>query len=195
MMRSGRLRLCTSLLALLLLTAAQACAAEESGGKGAENAAEIFRWINFAILAGVLVWVFAKVLPPVFHRNAERISSAITKATAEKNDADRRVREAQSKLAHLEQEVAALRAAAERESAAEGDRIRALAQTEARKVAVAAQAEIAATERAARMELKALAARLAVDGAESLLAKQLTSAAAQDSLMDAFVKNLEGRPN
>lgn len=195
MMRSGRVRVWTSLLFLLLFTAAQACAAEESGGKGAEQATEIFRWINFAILAGVLLWVFAKLLPPVFHRNAERISSAITKATAEKDDADQRVREAESKLAHLEQEVAELRAAAERESAAEGDRIRALAQTEARKVAIAAQAEIEATERAARMELKALAAKLAVDGAESLLAKQLTSAAAQDSLMDAFVKSLEGRPN
>lgn len=195
MMRSGRLRVWTSLLALLLFTAAQAYAAEESGGKATDHAMEIFRWINFAILAGVLIWVFAKLLPPVFHRNAERISSAITKATAEKDDADRRVREAEGKLAHLEQEVAALRAAAERESAAEGDRIRALAQTEAKKVAIAAKAEIEATERAARMELKALAAKLAVDGAESLLAKQLTSGAAQDSLMDAFVKSLEGRPN
>lgn len=195
MMRSGRLRVWASLLALLLFTAAQAYAAEESGGKATDHATEIFRWINFAILAGVLIWVFAKLLPPVFHRNAERISSAITKATAEKDDADQRVREAESKLAHLEQEVAELRAAAERESAAEGDRIRALAQTEARKVAIAAQAEIEATERAARMELKALAAKLAVDGAESLLAKQLTSAATQDSLMDAFVKSLEGRPN
>lgn len=195
MIRSGQLRLWTSLLALLLVTAAQAYAAEESGGKATDHATEIFRWINFAILAGALLWVFAKLLPPVFHRNAERISSAITKATAEKDVADRRVREAESKLAHLEQEVAELRAAAERESAAEGDRIRALAQTEAKKVAIAAQAEVEATERAARMELKALAAKLAVDGAESLLAKQLTSAAAQDSLMDAFVKSLEGRPN
>ena len=195
MTQSGRLRVWTSLLALLLFTAAQAHAAEESGGKATDHATEIFRWINFAILAGVLIWVFAKLLPPVFHRNAARISSAITKATAEKDDADRRVREAESKLAHLEQEVAELRAAAERESAAEGDRIRALAQTEAKKVAIAAQAEIEATERAARMELKVLAAKLAVDGAESLLAKQLTSAAAQDSLMDAFVKSLEGRPN
>lgn len=193
MQRSG-LRLWTSLFVLLLFTAAQAYAAEESSGKPPEHAMELFRWINFAILAGVLIWVFAKVLPPVFHRNAGRISSAITKATAEKDDADRRVREAESKLAHLEQEIAALRASAERESAAEGDRIRALAQTEAKKVAIAAHAEIEATERAARMELKALAAKLAVDGAESLLAKQLTPAA-QDSLMDAFVKSLEGRPN
>lgn len=193
MMQSGRLRLCASLLALLVFTAVQAYA-DESGAGGAERATGIFRWINFAILAGAVIWVFAKVLPPVFHKNAERISSAITKATAEKAEAERRVREAESKLERLEQEVAALRATTERESAAEADRIRALAQAEAKKVAIAAQGEIEATERAARQELKALAARLAVDGAESLLTKQLTSAA-QESLMDAFVKSLEGRPN
>ena len=56
------------------------------------------------------------------------------------------------------------------------------------------QAEIDAAERAARLELKALAASLAVDGAESLLAKQLTPAA-QETLVDTFVKSLEGRPN
>lgn len=193
MTQSGRLRFWVSLLALLLLTAVQAHA-DESGTSGAERATAIFNWINFAIVAGVLIWVFAKVLPPVFHKNAERISSAITKATAEKAEAERRVREAESKLAHLEQEVAALRASTERESAAEAYRIRALAQAEAKKVAIAAQGEIEATERAARQELKALAARLAIDGAESLLTKQLTPAA-QESLMDAFVKSLEGRPN
>lgn len=192
-MQSGRLRICASLLALLLFAAMQAYA-DESGTAGAERATGIFRWINFAILAGAVIWVFAKVLPPVFHKNAERISSAITKATAEKAEAERRVREAESKLERLEQEVAALRAATERESAAEADRIRALAQAEAKKVAIAAQGEIEATERAARQELKALAGRLAVDGAESLLAKQLTPSA-QESLMDAFVKSLEGRPN
>lgn len=193
MTQSGRLGSWVSLLALLLLTAVQAHA-DESGTSGAERATAIFNWINFAIVAGVLIWVFAKVLPPVFHKNAERISSAITKATAEKAEAERRVREAESKLAHLEQEVAALRASTERESAAEAYRIRALAQAEAKKVAIAAQGEIEATERAARQELKALAARLAIDGAESLLTKQLTPAA-QESLMDAFVKSLEGRPN
>ena len=52
----------------------------------------------------------------------------------------------------------------------------------------------AAAERAARLELKALAANLAVDSAESLLAKQLTPQA-QEALVSAFVKGLAGRPN
>jgi F0F1-type ATP synthase membrane subunit b/b' len=44
------------------------------------------------------------------------------------------------------------------------------------------------------VELKALAAKLAVDGAESLLVKQLTPKA-QELLVSEFVKSLEGRPN
>ena len=62
------------------------------------------------------------------------------------------------------------------------------------KIEAAAKAEILAAERAARVELKALAANLAVDGAESLLVKQLT-AKAQESLLNDFVESLEGRPN
>jgi F-type H+-transporting ATPase subunit b len=179
---------------VLLFTVAVAHAAEEGGSAATETATEIFKWINFAIVVGLVVWVFGKLLPPKFRKNAENIASAITKATAAKAAADAQLREAETKLANLEKEVAELRASAERESTAETQRIRTLTQADAQKIGVAAKAEIAAAERAARLELKALAARLAVDGAESLLAKQLTPQA-QESLISNFVKSLEGRPN
>jgi F-type H+-transporting ATPase subunit b len=179
---------------LFLIMFCTTLAAEESGKAGAETATAIFRWINFAIVAGVIVWVFAKKLPPWFRKNADTIRSAITKATAAKVDADRQLREAEAKLANLQREVAELRAFAEREGAGETERIRALAKSDAQKIFLAAKAEIEAAERAARLELKAIAAKLAVDGAESLLAKQLTPQA-QESLVTAFVKSLDGRPN
>ena len=184
-----------SLLLLLFCLALNAFAAEEGGSSANERAKEVFKWINFAIVAAAVIWVFAKKLPASFRANAETISSAITKATAAKEGADREVREAETKLAHLEQEIAAFRAAAQKEADGEAERIRSLAKSDAAKIGVAAHAEIEAAERAARMELKALAASSAVDGAESLLVKQLTSEAAQESLVEAFVKGLEGRPN
>ncbi len=192
--QNRRLRVFSSLLVLLFCVALSAHAAEEGGSAATERANEIFKWINFAIVAAVLIWLFAKYLPPKFRGNAEKISFAITKATAAKEEAERQVREAETKLANLKQEIAELQATAKREAVEEGERIRALAQSDAKKVGIAAHAEIEAAERAARMELKALAASLAVDGAETLLAKQLTPAA-QESLMDNFVKSLEGRPN
>jgi F-type H+-transporting ATPase subunit b len=183
-----------SLAALFFCVALRAYAAEEGGGSSSERANEIFKWINFAIVAAVVIWLFGKKLPAWFRGNADHISSAITKATAAKEEAERQVREAETKLGNLKQEIAALQATAKREAAEEGERIRALAQSDSNKVGVAARAEIEAAERAARLELKALAASLAVDGAEALLAKQLTPAA-QETLVDTFVKSLEGRPN
>jgi F-type H+-transporting ATPase subunit b len=168
--------------------------AEEEPNSAAGHASELFRWINFAIVAAVLIWLFAKKLPGWFRGNADKINSAISKATAAREEAERQVREAETKLANLKQEIAALQAVAKRETIEEAERIRALAQSDAQKAGIAAQAEIEAAERAARLELKALAASLAVDGAGSLLAKQLTPSA-QESLVDNFVKSLESRPN
>ena len=175
-----------------LFFAGTAFAAEEGGA--AAGPTELFKWINFAIVAGALIWVFAKILPPKFRANAEKISSAITKATAAKAEADRQLKDAEQRLGRLEDEVRALRAEAEKEGAAEAERIRALAKSDVEKVGVAAKAEIEAAERAARIELKALAAKLAVDGAESLVAKQLTPQT-QDALIAGFVKSLQGSPN
>ncbi|MGH7839092.1 MAG: hypothetical protein ACREQC_14870 [Candidatus Binataceae bacterium] len=179
---------------LFFSVALSAQAADEGGNAAAQTANQIFKWINFAIVIGALVWLFGKKLPSWFRGNAESISSAITKATAAREEAERQVREAEAKLAHLQEEIATLHAAAQREAAVEEEHIRALTQTDAKKVGIAAQLEIEAAERAARLELKALAAALAVDGAESLLAKQLTPAT-QETLVDNFVKSLEGRPN
>jgi len=177
-----------------LLVVASAHAAEEGGGAAAERATEIFKWINFAIVAGLILWVFGKVLPSVFRRNADTISSAITKATAARTAADAQLRGAETKLVNLQKEVAELRAFAQREAAAEAGRILALTASDAQKIAAAAKGEIEAAERAARLTLKVLAAKLAVDGAESLLAKQLTPKA-QENLISSFVESLTGRPN
>jgi len=179
---------------ILLLSAASVRAAEEGANASTEHFNEIFKWINFAIVAGLLAWVFLKLTPPFFRKNAETISSAITKATAAKAEAERQLREAEGKLARLEQEVAQLRATAQREAVAEAERLRTITQSDVKKVGLAALAEIEAAERAARLELKVIAANLAVDSAESLLANQLTPQA-QESLLSAFVKSLEGRPN
>ncbi|HMD06269.1 MAG TPA: hypothetical protein VKH63_01960 [Candidatus Acidoferrum sp.] len=192
--KAGWLCVISSLVVTFFCVTLSAHAAEEGGSSATGRMTEIFKWINFAIVAAALIWLFAEQLPAWFRGNADKINSAITKATTSREEAERQFREAEAKLANLKQEIAALEATAKRESAEEGERIRALAQSDAKKAGVAAQAEIEAAERAARLELKALAAALAVDGAESLLAKQLTPAA-RESLVDTFVKSLEGRPN
>lgn len=183
----------SAVLAALFLTLS-AHAAEEGGAAGAGTAEEVFKWINFAIWAGALYWLCLTKAPRFFRRRAEAIGSAISKAGSAKAAADAELREVETKLRNLEKEVAELRALAEREAAAEVERLRTATHLDMGKIAVAAKAEIEAAERTARLELKALAANLAVEGAEALLTKQLT-AETQAGLISSFVKSLGGMPN
>lgn len=178
----------------MLFAAASAYAAEEGGNASMQRATELFKWINFAIVALALIWVFARALPPKFRQNADNISSAIAKATVTKAEAERQMSDAEARLGRMPQEIAELRANAQREGAAEAERIRGVTRTDLEKVSLAAKAEIEAAERAARLQLKVIAANRAVDGAQFLLAKELTPKT-QESLVDSFVESLEARPN
>ncbi len=190
------LRILRGMFALVLVFtfAVAARGAAESGSAVEQTAGDVFKWMHFVILAGAAYWLLKKVLPPVFRRNADKISESIAKATAAKAEAERMLEEAAAKLATLEQEVAHFRAQAQNEAAAEQERLRGMTKMDIEKVGLAAQAEIAAAERAARVELKALAAKLAVDRAESLLASQMTPAV-QEAMINSFVQSLQGRPN
>src|SRR6266581_2722586 len=174
MRRNRRVFALSRILFVSFFAVVTARAAEEGSNATAQTANEIFNWINFAIVASVLLWLCLKKAPGFFRRRAEAISSAITKAGSAKAAAEAQLREAENKLANIQKEIAELRAVAERESAAEVARIRAAAQTDAQKIAAAANAEM--------------------EGAESLLVQLLTPKA-QESLISNFVKSLEGRPN
>lgn len=177
-----------------LLCAAASFGAEEGGSPAEQPIGMTFKWIHFVVLAVLLYWVFAKALPPWFRRNADNISAAIGKATAAKAEAERRLREAVTKMGNLEREIAEFRVQAQRDAAAEMERLRGVTVLDVEKIRTAAKAEIEAAERAARVELKELAAKLAVDGAESLVAKQMTPAV-QEAMISSFVQSLQGRPN
>lgn len=183
-----------SVPALFLLVAITTRAAQEAGNAAEEPVGVTFKWIHFVIIAIILVWLFGKVLPPVFRSNAETISSAITSATAAKAEADRKLNEAVTKLANIDKEIAAFRVVAARDAAAEAERLRKAALTDAEKVAAAGREEIQAAERAALNELKVIGANSAVDRAEALVAQQMNPAT-QESLFNSFVQTLQGRLN
>ena len=183
-----------AVLPTLLLLMASALRAEEGGNAAESHVGMIFKWIHFVIIAALAYWVFGKLLPPTFRKKADLVSEAIEKATAAKAEAERQLKEAETKLASLEQEVSVFRAMAQKDATAEVERLRNTTRSDAEKIASAGKAEIAAAERAARLELKELAAKLAVDKAESLVAQQMTPAV-QDALINNFVQSLQGRPN
>jgi F0F1-type ATP synthase membrane subunit b/b' len=176
-----------------ILVAAPVFADESAPSPADSPTGLVFRWINFAIVLGLLIYLFSKAVP-YFRAHSEEISQKIAEGTRAREAAEKRRAEAQAKLANIATDVAAMRVEAKQAAALEAERVRASAKTEAEMIERAAQAEIAATERAARMQLKALAARLAIERAEALLRQELTPKV-ESARFSAFVAELQGGAN
>lgn len=149
----------------------------------------VFRWLNFLLVFGGLAYLIVKFGGPYFHARARAIRNAIEEAQRVRAATERELRETIEKLAAVESEIRRERQTAERESAADRERIRELTKSEVEKIVQAARAEMAAAERAGTQELRAIAARLATARAAALIREQM-NAAAEAALFDAFVGEL-----
>jgi F-type H+-transporting ATPase subunit b len=138
--------------------------------------------LNFAVIAAVIIWASRKYLPGMFSARTAAIQKAMQEAQKASDEARRRLAEVESRLMKLDVEIGMMRDAAEKDAAAEEARIQAAAQEDARKMVEAAQQEIAAAAKAARRELIADTADLAV----GLAQKQIRVDAATDQ---ALVRN------
>lgn len=173
--------------------AAPALAQESNPSLADAPVGQVFRWINFAIVVGLIVYGFRKAAP-YFRGHAEEISQKIAEGARAREAAERRRSEARAKLENIGTDVAEMRLEAKRTAALEAERVRVSARAEAEMIERAAQAEIAATERAALLELKALAARMAVERAEALLRDELTPKV-ESARFGVFVTELQRSAN
>jgi F-type H+-transporting ATPase subunit b len=142
--------------------------------------------VNFAVMGGVLFWAWRKYLPGLFRQRTAAIQKAMQEAQKASDEARRRLAEIESRLMRLDGEIGMMRNAAEREAASEEARIHAAAEEDARKIVESAGQEIAAAAKAARRELTAYAADLAV----GLAQKQIRVDAATDQ---ALVREFAGQ--
>lgn len=179
--------------ALVALAVAAPVMAQEGESPADSQTGWVFRWINFAIVAALLIWGFRKAAPAFRARQTE-IAEKIAEGTRVRETAEARRREVEEKLKGLDQEIAKIRTDARLATAAEAQRLRAGAKEDAQKIERAAQAEIVAAERAARMELRSIAAQLAVEGAEVQLRSEMTPKT-QSALFQGFVEELERSAN
>ncbi len=124
---------------------------------------------NFAVIAGVIVWISRTRLPGLFRNRTASIQKAMQEAREASQDANRRLAEIEARLARLDTEIGAMHAAAEKEGAAEEARIKAAAAEDTRKIVATAEQEIAAAAKAARRDLKVFAADLSVGLAQRLI--------------------------
>lgn len=143
--------------------------------------------LNFAILAVLVGWALKKNLPGMFRARTVTIQKGIEEARKASEEANRRLADIESRLARLDSEIGEMRATAEREAAAEEASIQAAVQEEKRKIVEGAKQEIAAAEKAARRELKAYTADLAVTLAERRIHVDATT---DQALVRSFVTQL-----
>jgi F-type H+-transporting ATPase subunit b len=143
--------------------------------------------LNFAIIAGLIAWFSKKNLPGMFRNRTALIQKSLEEARKASDDANRRLSEIESRLGRLGDEISQMKASSEKEAAAEEERIKAAAEEDARRIVQSAEQEISSAAKAARRELTAYAADLAV----SLAARQIRVDASTDQrLVRRFAQQL-----
>jgi F-type H+-transporting ATPase subunit b len=156
-------------------------------GLSLDNAYWLCLVLNFAIVAGAVVYFSQKNLPGMFRNRTASIQKAMQEARRASEDANRRLAEIETRLSRLDSEIAGMRATAEKEAVAEEARIKAAAEEDGRKIVASAEQEIAAAAKLARRELTNYAANLAV----SLAARQIKVDPATDqALVKGFARDL-----
>jgi F-type H+-transporting ATPase subunit b len=135
--------------------------------------------LNFAVIAALFVWAGRKYLPGMFRDRTAAIQKAMQEAQKASEEARRKLAEIETRLQKLDVEIGMMRDQAEKEGAVEEGRIQATAEEDARKIVASAEQEIAAAAKAARRQLTAHAAELAV----GIAAKQIRVDAATDQAL------------
>jgi F-type H+-transporting ATPase subunit b len=181
---------CVRKLLLLTFFAALCLAQEQAGGAASSNEpSAVWQWANFVILAVGLGYLMAKSLPSFFQTRTESIQKDIATARKTKEEAERRAAEMDARLAALGQEIEKFRSQARSEMEQEGERIRQETAALIHRLEQQAESEIESASKAALAELRALAARLALDLAEQRIRARLDETA-EASLVENFVGDL-----
>lgn len=174
----------------LLLWLGDAQKIADRTGLSLEYATWLGTLINFAVIAGAIIWASRKFLPSLFRNRTASIQQAMEEARKASEDANRRLSGIEARLARLGAEIEDMRLAAEKESVDEEARIKTATAEDARRIVQSAEQEIAAAARAARRDLTAYAADLAV----SLARKQIhVDAATDQGLIRNFARQLDNQ--
>lgn len=181
---------------LLAGAAVLALASPEAGAHGGTHGGDPYiwyKWFNFAILAGGLGYLVAKLGVPALRGQQKAILKKLEEAQKKAAEAERRTKQVEEKVAGLEREIAELRRRAAEEMALEARQMEEETRRLLEKVDQQAQLEIASAVDHARKELRAMAAELAVQLAAERLAAEVAQGA-QERLVERFIRSLgDGR--
>jgi F-type H+-transporting ATPase subunit b len=156
-------------------------------GMNAEQAATAFTVTNFLVLAILVGWFLLKTLPKTFRDRSTRIQKHLVDARTATEEASARLSSVEDRLGKLDEQIAAMRAQSEKDSALDEQRIKASVEDEKHKILTAAEQEISAATVHARRQLQQYAAELAIEQA----ARRLVVTAETDRLLvQGFARRL-----
>ncbi|MBU5611729.1 F0F1 ATP synthase subunit B family protein [Geomonas azotofigens] len=170
--------------------AEHAGAAHEGGHQAAQMKDFMWRCIDFAALVAIAVWALKKAdVKGTLAARREGIEKTLKEAVAAKEAAEKKFAEYSQRLDQANQEIEVISANMKREGELEKERIIAEAKDAAARIK--AQAEAAATQEVlkAKDELRAEAARLAVELAEQKI-KQNIAKGDQDKLVGDYISKV-----
>ncbi len=136
----------------------------------------ISRAFNVAIFFGILYFLLRKPVRQFFAERFAQIRARLARAAREKEEAQKRIRAIDERLAQLDSEVAKIRETAHQEAAAETERLRLQTQADIEKIRETARREIEAATQTALVELRQFTAANAVTRAEQIIRRELTPA-------------------
>jgi F-type H+-transporting ATPase subunit b len=130
-----------------------------------------------------------RMLPKTFRDRNSAIQKHLVDARTATEEATARLSSVEERLSKLDGQIAAMRAQAEHDSAADEQRIKASVEDEKKKILAAAEQEISSATVQAQRQIQHYAAELAIEQA----AKQLVVSAETDRLLvQGFARRLAG---
>ena len=158
-------------------------------GMNVDQSATAFKLTNFLLLVIAIVWAAVKFLPKTLRDRNASIQKSLVDARTATEEARARLNGVEERLAKLDDEIAAMRAHAEKDSAGEEQRIKASLEDEKKKILATAEQEISAATMHAQKQLQQHAAELAIEQAAR---KLVVSAETDRLLVQGFAQRLTG---
>ena len=157
-----------------------------------EQAATSFEFLNFFVLAGLVIWLLARVLPKAFRTRSSGIQRQLLDARAATEQASARLNNVEDRLERLDGQIASMRDQFEKDAVAEETRMRASVEAEKGNILAAAEQEIQSATAEARRQLQQYAAELAIEQAAR---KLVVSAETDRLLIQNFARRLGSTGN
>jgi F-type H+-transporting ATPase subunit b len=164
-----------------------AAASEGTAGWGVWET--VGRFFNLGVVIAVLVYALRKPLSQFFEERRLNIRRSLEEAQQAKMAAEARLAEMQTRMAGLDLELQQIKEKALREAEEERTRASLLADQESERIIAAARREADALVKAATIELRQEAAKLAVQLAENKIHAEMGSEI-DDRMVESFVRQL-----